>query len=185
MWNADLRGFDTEKKPNSKKPSINTFMSFISSKNTLHVSASLVCFALFFTSTTMCFFWFCLQRCDIYAYMKAQVRWLNYMNSTPGSLSLMSPSPSSGQTKTGAADLDRFASFILTSVKSRQTHTLGSIRRSRSSGPQGSYVFVARLSDTDDIFKQEQQVLPPFSTYRRKPSCGYWCYSEIYMDRLK
>lgn len=102
-----------------------------------------------------------------------------------GSVSLMFPSPSSGQTKTGPADLDRFASFILTSVKSRQTHALGSIRRSRSSGPQSSYVFVARLSDTDDIFKQEQQVLPLFSTYRRKPSCCYWCYSEFYMDRLK
>lgn len=173
-------GLIQKKTQQQKNPSINTFMSFISSKNTLHVTASLVCFVLFFTSTTMCFFWFCLKRCDIYAYMKAQLRWLNYMNSTPGSLSLMFPSPSSGQSP---ADLDRFVSFILTSVKSRQTHALGSIRR--SSGPQGSYAFVAHLSDTDDIFKQEQEVLPPFSTYWRKPSCCYWRYSEIYIDRLK
>lgn len=115
----DLRMFDTESNPPIPKTTINPFMSFISGENTC-MPPSHWCFVLFFTSTTMCFFWFCLQRCDINPYMKAKVRWLNYRNNTPGSLSLIFPSCSFWQTKTGPADLDRFALLKLTSVKNHQ-----------------------------------------------------------------
>lgn len=145
-WTQTCAGLIQEKK-GEKKNSINALKSFISSENALHSSASLVCFVLFFTSTTMCFFWWRLQRYDIYKYLKAQVRWLNYRKNTPGSLSYVSLS------------FDR-PEWLLTliSVKkknTRQTLTLGFAddhHRQWSSGPQSIYFFATCPSDTEDIY---------------------------------
>lgn len=155
---------------------IKTLKSFVSSENALNASASLVCFVLFFTSTTMCFFWLCLQRYDIFKYMKAQVRWLNYRKkNTPGSLSCFSLS------------FDRPEQLLtLIPVKNHQTNFHIRICDGHDLQALKAFISLLHVCLTRKIyFKPEQQLLPLLFTNRRKPSCCYWCCSKIYIDGLK
>lgn len=169
MWYTDLRRFDAGKK--GKKNTINALKYFISSENALHASASLACFVLFFTSTTMYLFCVCLQRYDIYKYMKAQVRWLNYRINTPRSHSCVSLS-------------ERLR--ILNSVTNHQTNSHLQICDGHDPWALKAFISLLHGCLTRKIyFKPEQHLLPLVFTYRRKTGCCYWCCSKIYIDGLK